>query len=208
MIGAGLGPSQQAILLNLKRHGVASIPRLAEAVGLNVETVRGHLRSLESAGLAHRSGTRRSGPGRPEILYGLTDEAQSLFPDRQGELLRDFAAYVQEKGQPELVEGFFQQNVIRRRAAAMERVAGLVGKERLEEVARILSEQGFMAEIEHDDHDAPVLRLNHCPLRELVRTTTTPCRSELSFVRELLGEGLARVSYIPAGDAACCYAVE
>jgi predicted ArsR family transcriptional regulator len=87
----------------------------------------------------------------------------------------------------------------------MARVEDLSGEARLQEVARILTEEGFMAEVQTDDEGRRVLRLSHCPLRKLVDVTRAPCRAELSFVRELLGERLARVSYIPTGDSACCY---
>jgi predicted ArsR family transcriptional regulator len=43
-------------------------------------------------------------------------------------------------------------------------------------------------------------------MRQLVEATRAPCRAELGFVKELLGERLTRVSYIPSGDSACCYA--
>jgi predicted ArsR family transcriptional regulator len=50
-----------------------------------------------------------------------------------------------------------------------------------------------------------MLRLCHCPVRELVKVTMVPCRAEVGFVTELLGEKLTRVSYIPSGHAACSY---
>jgi predicted ArsR family transcriptional regulator len=93
-----------------------------------------------------------------------------------------------------------------RRKEALDRVSGLEGRRRLEEVARILTEDGFMARIE-DRSGQQVLRLCQCPVRALVDVTRTPCRAEVAFIRELLGERLARVSYIPSGDPSCSYAM-
>jgi predicted ArsR family transcriptional regulator len=201
----GLGESQTRILEHLKRHGSGTIPRIAESLELNVETVRAHLKSLGSDGLVTRAGRRSRGPGRPEIVYELTEAAEVLFPNREGQVLQQLAAYLEASGNPELVRSFFEEYVDRRRGAALERVRGLEGRERAEEVARILTEQGFMAEIESDDSGRRVLRLCHCPLRGLVSVTRAPCRAELGFVRELLGGTLDRVGYMPAGDRACCY---
>jgi predicted ArsR family transcriptional regulator len=205
VIGIGLGESQQRILEHLKRHGAGTIPAIAADLGLNVETVRAHLRSLGGEGLVRRAGRRPKGPGRPEIVYELTGAAEALFPQREGQVLQELVRHLEASGQPELVHTFFEAYVDRRRSEALARVRDLEGERRLEEVARILTEEGFMAELDVDDAGRRVLRLCHCPLRGLVRVTRVPCRAELGFVRDLLGEELARVSYIPSGDAACSY---
>ena len=62
-----------------------------------------------------------------------------------------------------------------------------------------------IGEVQTDDEGKRVLRWSHCPLGQLVNVTKAPCRAELSFVRDLLGQRLSRVSYIPTGDSACCY---
>lgn len=207
MITTRIGDSQRQILDYLKRHGSGTIPALAEALSLSVETVRTHLKALAAEGLTERRGQRRSGPGRPEIVHGLTDAAEALFPNREGQLLQDLVAWLDQEGHQDLVRTFFDQQADRRLAGALERLEGLDADARLEEVARVLSEEGFMAEIERDDQGEKALRLCHCPMRELVEVTRAPCRAELRLVRELLGRRLARVSYIPSGDAACCYAL-
>ena len=207
MIDSGLGASQQHILEHLKRRGSSTIPTIAGDVELNVETVRAHLRALAREGLVVRAGSRPKGPGRPEVVYELTPEAEQLFPNREGELLQRFAVYLEERGHPELVGGFFDEYVDSRRTEALARLDGLEGDDRLQEVARILSEEGFMAEIDSDAAGRNLLRLCHCPMRKLVAATRAPCRAELGFVKQLLGEKLARVSYIPAGDPACCYSL-
>jgi predicted ArsR family transcriptional regulator len=207
MINRGLGESRQRILEHLKRRGSSTIPTISADLDLNVETVRTHLKALGSDGLTQRVGSRRSGPGRPEILYGLTDAAEAWFPNRESDVLRELTTYLQGAGDTGLVHEFFADYVGRRRSAALARVEGLGGAARLEEVASILTEDGFMAEVQNEERGRRVLRLSHCPLGQLVDVTKAPCRAELSYVRELLGERLARVSYIPTGDSACCYAI-
>lgn len=204
MIATGLGQSQEEILDLLKRRGSATVSVLADELDLNVETVRDHLKALSGKGLVERRGSLRSGPGRPEILYALTEGAERLFPQREGEILRDLASFLGETGNEAVLEDFFRRYIDQRRGEAMDRLEGLEGRERLEEVARVLTDEGFMAEIEEAD-EGPRLRLCHCPMRELVEVSKVPCRMEIGFVRELMGEELARVSYIPSGDASCSY---
>ena len=46
-----------------------TVEEIAEAVGLHVSTVRGHLDLLVGVGLVRRAGVRRVGRGRPRVLY-------------------------------------------------------------------------------------------------------------------------------------------
>lgn len=196
------------ILERLKRSGRASIPELAGAFGLSPETVRAHVRGLAEAGWVEESGSRSEGRGRPERLWSLTRAAESLFPRREAEILQGLAAYLREVGREDLLVAFLDRFSGERRAAALMRLKGMEGRARLEEVARILSDEGYMAEIvDGAEGTAPRLRLCHCPVRELVEVTRAPCRAEVAFVRELVGDALARVEYIPDGGAACAYAV-
>lgn len=200
----GLSGSRRMLLNTLKREGSATIPVLAEGAGLNVETVRHHLEALAGQGLVERQGTRRSGPGRPEVVYGLTDDAEALFPRREGEILRGLVEHLLARGHEGLLKEFFDAYIDERREAALARVSHLEGAARAEEAARVLSELGFMA-LAQEGADSAELRLCHCPLREVVEVTRIPCRAELGFIRELMGESLTRLSYIPAGDASCTY---
>lgn len=205
-IGArGLGDTQRRVLDLLKREGEQSVGQLAAALDLAVETVRGHLNALAGHGLVRRTGTRKDGPGRPEILYGLSAEAEELFPQEEGRLLRHLTAYLTEQGHDDVLESFFEARVDEQRAVARDRLEGLTGRDRLEEVAAILTEQGFMAEVVDDDR--PALRLCHCPLKEMVAVSRLPCRAEGAWVREMLGEELVRRSWMPDGDRTCTYVV-
>lgn len=205
MSATALGTSQRSILDRLKRSGRSTVPELAADLGLNVETVREHVRALAGLLLVRRDGTRSTGPGRPEVLYALTPEADEHFPRRDGEVLRDLASHLLKTGNSRILMDFFRQSSGGRSVRA--RVRRHKGRARLEEVARIFSERGFMAEV-HDDAGVPCLRLCHCPIRDLVHATRIPCVAEIETIQDLLGEKLARTSYLPAGDASCSYTLE
>lgn len=207
-----LNASQRAILDLLKRRGADSVPGMAVLLGLNVETVRGHVKGLEEARLVRREGRITDGPGRPEIVFGLSSAAEELYPRREADILRRLADYLHAAGHHDVLDDFFDDWIREQREAAMPRVRHLAGRERVEEVAKILSELGFMAVADRadgaggtDGADADRLRLCHCPLRSLVDATHMPCRAEAGLVGELLGGELTRESYIPAGDPSCSY---
>lgn len=207
MTAPGLGASQRGILDALKRRGASTIPELARVLSLHIETVREHLRALVGRGWVRRDGNRRDGPGRPEAVYRLTPNADVLFPNEEGQILEELAAFLKEGGHESLLRDFFDRRIGARRESALARVRQLEGQARLEEVARILSELGFMALVEPPE-GRPTLRLCHCPLRGLVKRTKIPCLAEIRFISELLDGPLARMSYIPAGGTSCSYQVE
>jgi len=204
--GPGLGESQRSILELLLRGGPATLVDLEASLQLATETLRDHLKALAAKGLVERAGVRRRGPGRPHVLYRLSEAGIELFPRREGELLRELVTFLLASGHADLLEAFFDARVERKREALVRRVTDLDGEDRIEEVARILSEEGFMAEIESTSLGSQ-LRLCHCPLREVVAISHLPCRAEMRLVEELLGDALHRVSFIPEGASACTYSI-
>ncbi len=197
-----LSERHRSLLDALKYRGRATVPELAGELGLNVETVREHLRTLESAGVVRRDGSLRQRPGRPEITWVLTREAESLFPRREGETLREQARYLVDNDQSHLLGDFLKGQIAERRQQGLARVEGLSGADRAREVRAILDEMGFMPVL---NEGSTTLRLCHCPLRDLVSATDLPCREEIGLLRELLGGSVDRVSHMVEGDLACSY---
>lgn len=205
VFGPGIGESQRKLLGLIKRSGECTLARLEAGFDLNRETLRTHLKSLVAMGLVERPGVHRRGPGRPHVLYRLTPAGEALFPRREGELLGELAGFLNERGHRDLLDEFFERRLARRRRELAPRVAGLHGRERLEVVAGILSEEGFVAEVVDGDGEAR-LRLCHCPLQELVAVSDLPCRFEKRLVEALLGERSRRETFMAEGDHACTYA--
>jgi predicted ArsR family transcriptional regulator len=199
------GTTRERLLDTLKRWGPATLGTLAGVHRLALPTLRAHLAALEADGLVSRVALRPKGRGRPQHRFELTPVGHARFPQREGELLGEFARWLVEHGGEGEIRHFLEGRVAAARAGARTRLRGLRGQARLAEVARILSEQGFMAEAEAGRGRRPMLRLCHCPIRHLVGATRVPCRVELAFVEELVGRSLERVGYIPAGDNACSY---
>ena len=204
-LAPGLRESQRALLGLLKRRGPTTIQELESAVDLSRESLRDHLRSLAAQGLVERWGVRRSGPGRPALVYRLTAQGERLFPQRQGELLRELATFLLADGGGDALERFFAARAEARRPRLRARVAGLEGEARVVAVATLLDEEGFLAETEPGADGEIRLRLCHCPLRELVEVSHVACRAELALVEELLGRSARRESFMPEGASSCTY---
>jgi predicted ArsR family transcriptional regulator len=85
-------------------------------------------------------------------------------------------------------------------------------KARLEALAKIRTEEGYMAAVKHDGgkgRDGFLLVENHCPVCAAARTCQGLCASELEVFRSVLGPDVTveRSDHILAGARRCAYRV-
>jgi predicted ArsR family transcriptional regulator len=141
------------------------------------------------------------------VIWALTPAAEVLFPQRDGAVLHELAAWMGAHGGAGMLGRFFEDRIGARRRTARRRVAGRTGPRRVAAVARMLSEEGYLAEAVRGGDGAPVLRIFHCPVKDLVAATDLPCRTELGLVRELLGGTLTRLEHAAHKQGTCSYGV-
>lgn len=198
--------TRDAILLALKKRGEARAEELAAAVGVTVSAMRQHLTYLAADGLVgHRE--VRSGPGRPKHFYGLTAAAESRFPKTYDELTNELLDYVSDES-PELLERVFERRRERRVAGAQVRLAGLPIDEAVQELARILDEDGYLAEVVAVPGEPDVYRIveHNCAILGVAAKYGQACTSELDFIRTVLPSvEVERVAHMMAGARQCAY---
>lgn len=198
--------TRRELLQLVKRQGSLSLDEAMEALGMARTTVREHLLRLERKGLVERS-TERNGRGRPSLRYEMTPKAKILFPSRDGELMGQLLAFLREEGADELVTAFFESYWQERTARVKQKLAELSEDDiegRLERLATLLEEEGFMPRVEHGEEGITIRECN-CPFPEAVKHTRIPCRLEAAFYEALFGAEVKRSNYIPDGHPACTY---
>ena len=95
----------QPLMQYLKQRGASSIKDLVEGLELSETAVRHQLSLLEQNGWLTQQ-QRREGRGRPAIVYGLSQLAESAFPKRYPELLHAVLTQAETEGWLErLLEG-------------------------------------------------------------------------------------------------------
>lgn len=208
---AELPATRRALLVELRKRGEARAEQLAGELGITVGAVRQHLHGLAAADLVtHRE--ERAGPGRPRHHYRLAPAAEALFPRAYGELTVELLDYVGDED-PGLVARAFERRRRARVERVRERLAGLDFAARVAEVARVLDEDGYLAEVERlpaDEAGRAGWRIleHNCAIRAVAERYAHACGSELAFLREVLPDAdVTRVSHILAGAHACAYEV-
>jgi DeoR family suf operon transcriptional repressor len=204
---AELAPARRLLVLALRRAGEAHAEELAVELGITPGAVRQQLRALAARDLVtHRD--ERSGPGRPRRLYRLAPGAQGLFPSAHGELSSELLGYVEDED-PALLTKIFERRRAARVADAQARLAGRDFAGRVEELARILDEAGYLAEFERCADGTFRITEHNCAILAVARRHGHACTTELSFLREVLpGAQVERVSHIVSGGHACVYTVQ
>ncbi|HKW44757.1 MAG TPA: ArsR family transcriptional regulator, partial [Candidatus Eremiobacteraceae bacterium] len=137
------------IVESLKR-GPRTASELSAEHGLTPNAVRQHLSRLERDHLVAEARARR-GPTKPSFVYALTAEGDRLFPQRYDVLLNAVLDEVRRAGGADAVASLFRNIGERSVRKNAHRFEGKDAAGRVNEVAKILGEQGVIAEVEHND---------------------------------------------------------
>jgi len=206
-----LSRTQNDILNLLKTRGPQSVRLLASRLGITSMGVRQHLNGLHEDGLASPTqGTKRQTRGRPIHLWHLTQTGHGRFADTHRELATDLIISAREalgeEGLNQLIARRSDKTLHRYRAE-MEACTNL--QSRLQVLARLRSDDGYMAEIRVLPNGALLLIENHCPICQAAEQCNKLCSTELDMFRQLLSDlaGVERVDYLLAGARRCAYRV-
>ena len=193
------------VLLELKRAQPLTARELADKLGVSPNAIRHHLKELEAAALIVY-GREQRGVGAPTFAFRLSDAGEALFPRAYEETLTQLLERVAEKGgraaAVELFEDHYRE-LTRKVAAELE---GADQSERVDMVARLMNEQGYMAEWQEA---AGTFRLaeHNCAIRAVAERFPEVCAAEQRFLRDVLGAAVERRSHIASGCNACEYTI-
>lgn len=201
-----LPQARREILRHVKMRGEAGVEEIAAAIGVTVSGARQHLTALDRDGLiGHRE--RRDGPGRPRHVYELTPIGDALFPRNYAELTNELLEYVEDEN-PDLLSRLFDRRAQRRLERARARTAGLPFEQKVATVARILDEDGYLADFERRDDGAFVITEHNCAVLSVAMRYGLACSSELAFLQETMPEAeVTRIAHRIAGAHVCAYLV-
>lgn len=199
--------THEAVLLHLKRNREMTVSELCDALGITAMAVRRHLGNLHQEGLVE-SRIVRQGRGRPTYRYRLTEKANSeRFPSGALNLAQDILdAVFEESGH----QGVMDLLTLRQNHMARKLKARLDGKSlssKVEEVARIFSENGFMTEYEALPDGNFVIFQRHCAVHNLANQYRQLCVLEPRLIETLLGVKVTRSQYMLKNDPVCGYLV-
>jgi predicted ArsR family transcriptional regulator len=210
-VKSNLGATKRNIVERLKRAD-ATVADLAATLDMTEAGVRQHLDALAENGLVESHTRPSEGRGRPPTVWTLTDLADDLFPDRHDDLTVELISAVRNAlGEQGLARVIDARADVQR--AAYRRAVPARGslRKRAEALARVRSDEGYVAEVVDDPDGKGVLLLeHHCPICTAATACQGLCTSELELFREVMGPDatVERTQHVLAGDRRCAYRIE
>lgn len=206
--------NEDRLLFELKSRGPQAVATLAASLAITPMGAHKLLARLEAMGLVNaREDTRDAAEaarvGRPRKLWALTAAGHGQFPDRHADLtlqlIQQARALFGDAGLDQLITAR-EQDCEQRYAAALSRSQSLA--ERVRELARLRSEEGYMARAERAGRDWLLVE-DHCPICAAATHCQGFCRSELALFRRCLGPGVSveRSEHLLAGARRCVYRI-
>jgi predicted ArsR family transcriptional regulator len=205
----GVGKTRRAIVKILKTEGPIDSMQLAERLGLTPMAVRQHLYVLQSESLV-TSEDRPVPVGRPAKFWRLTRDADRLFPEAYAELSVALIDALREEFGPEGLNRVLVSRCAKQRSDYAKRIRRTDSLEtKLHELARLRTEEGYMAEVRAEEDGSYLLVENHCPICAAANACQGFCTTELDLFGAVLGPGvrIEREQHIVSGDQRCAYRV-
>ena len=196
--------SSRGRVLDLLRGKERTVNDLAAKLNLTDNAVRAHLTTLERDGLVRQTGTQ-PGVRKPHATYGLTAEAEQIFPKSYGPLLDMVLAVVTKKLGPKELRAAMRE--VGKRVARNHRaeIEGKTRAQRIEVALRVLKDLGGAATFEKKE-GKHWIRGHGCPLAVATANHPEACLIAESLLSELTGapvkEHCAR-----GPNPSCCFEV-
>ncbi len=197
------------ILLLLKNKGPQSAGQLGEALGTTGEAARQQLEKMAAEGLVTAT-SQAGGVGRPSKRWSITPQGNDRFPDSHAALTVDLITAMKQAFGSEGLDRLLAQRAKRQIAAYRERMPAQTSlRRRLQTLAEIRTEEGYMAEVLDGDHGDLLLVENHCPICVAATACLGLCGAELEVFRKVLGREVEveRTEHIISGARRCAYRV-
>ncbi|WP_395020681.1 helix-turn-helix transcriptional regulator [Dongia sp.] len=197
------------VLHALKSAGPQTAEALGRKLGMTAVGARQHLARLLEEELVEAV-DQSEGVGRPKRIWSLTEAGHARFPDNHAGLTLELITAIRKTGGEAMLDsviGAREKAALSTYRRALDGAASL--KEKVKRLARIRSEEGYMATTAPGGEGVLLLIENHCPICVAAKACQGFCRSELALFREALGRDVSveRDEHIVAGARRCVYRI-
>ena len=178
--------STRGRILALLRGENRTVNELAAALDLTDNAVRAHLLSLERDGLVQQHGIR-PGKRKPHAAYGLSTEAEQIFPKAYGPLLAHFVTVISNRLNRRALRATMRE--VGRAVAAdhLERWKGRGRGERIKAALDLLDDLGGSAKFEESEGKQFIHGRNGCPLAAVTASHPEACLIVESLLSKVIG---------------------
>lgn len=171
----------------LKVNKPMSVAKMAKELSITEMAIRRHLSNLEKDNLIDTIPLKKS-MGRPLKLYTLSQHGEEeLSPRNYRELVVELLEDLEDLKGSEIIKQLLEKRMKRLTKRYWDRFQNLTFDEKVIELARIQEENGYMVDLELDDHRNYIMKEYNCPLSRVAKKYDSICTCELTLFKELLG---------------------
>ena len=190
----------------LKINGKMTINEVSTQLDMSSMGVRQHLNSLEREGLVEYS-RQKSSRGRPKYIYTLTEQAKEMFPESYKSLTIEVLEEAEDIGGENLVNQLFTKRMESQIQSYTKRLQGKNLNKKVKELAKIRSEEGYMAKISKNGDNYSLVE-HHCPISMIAKKYRILCETEKKLFQRVLGVEVKREPHLMCGSHKCSYYIQ
>lgn len=179
--------STRGRILMLLRRASRTVDELAQELELTDNAVRAHLATLERDGLVQQRSARR-GPGKPAYTYGLSTQAERLFPKAYELVLQHLLDTLNESLNPGQYEELLRavgHRIAARHGTVEGRPEGDL-EARVQGAVSVLNQMGGLMTLERNNGSFYICGYS-CPLSSLSSSNSELCNLVETLLAELVG---------------------
>ena len=199
--------NREAVLGLLLRRGESEAGDLAVAMGISVQAMRRHLRSLADEHLVEATSIA-TGPGRPSNRWKLTRKGEDHFPDGSGLFALGLLDSMRATLPPELITTLLQQQAIGKAAHYRQQLGDGPLEKRLQRLADLRCDEGYVTECVRDADGSWCLHELHCSVQRIAEEFPAVCDQELMLMRHTFQDcSVERVHWRLEGGHSCGFKI-
>ncbi|GDX72275.1 transcriptional regulator [Cyanobium sp.] len=202
-------PTREAALTLMLRQGELTAAQLAQDLGVSVQVMRRHLRSLEEEGLVEASPCTE-GPGRPSNRWHLTQAGRGQFPDGSDEFALGLLSSIAASLPTGTVDQLLQRQAADKATDYRHRIGSGTLQQRLERLVELRRSEGYVAELRPDPNGPGwVMSEFHCSVMKIAEQFPCVCDQELQLIRHTFPDcEVERVHWLLEGGQACGFRLQ
>lgn len=176
-------PTREATLTLLLRQGEIDAAGLASQLGISVQAMRRHLRTLEDEGLVESTAVT-AGPGRPSNLWRLTSRGHQHFPDGSETFAIGLLDSLAQSLPPEMLSALLQQQAQDKADQYRRHLGDAPLEERVRALIDLRSREGYVSDMAptQDGHGWCISEF-HCSVQRIAEEFPAICDQELQLIR-------------------------
>ena len=207
MSAPGSANSRDTAMTLLLQRGECDAGELAQAMGISVQAIRRHLRSLAEEALVEATSTA-TGPGRPSNRWRLTRKGREHFPDGSGRFAINLLDSLQTSLTPDMLALLLNQQAIDKAEAYRRQLGDAPLQQRVDRLAMLRREEGYVSECIPDEDGGWCLQEMHCTVQRIAEAFPAVCDQELLLIRKTLPDcQVERVHWRLEGGHICGFQI-